>query len=233
MTLAVKVLTYNIHHGADAAGRGSINSIGETIGNSGAHLAGLQEVDCLMPRTFFSHQARRLAQKLDMKYAFGANMKWLAMFRYGNALLSRFPIVARANIPLPGKTEKRGLLKALIRPRENTEFYFLCVHLGLSRAERREQIKSIMEIANTLDRPYILAGDFNTEPGSGELSALGEYMQATMLKAPGRYATFPSYRPGHGLDYIFTSRHWRVISCRIIPSGASDHLPVMSEMLLE
>ncbi len=233
MSFSVKVLTYNIHHCADAAGSVSINSIGETIANSGAHLAALQEVDCMMPRTFFSHQARRLAKKLGMKYVFGANMKWLAIFQYGNAVLSRFPIVAKTIIPLPGKTEKRGILITLIRARETIEFYFLCAHLGLARGERQEQIKKIIEITGTLNRPYILAGDFNTGLDSGELTTLTKYLEGTALKVSGRYATFPSYRPIHGLDYIFTSRHWQVVSCQIITSSASDHLPVMAEVLLD
>jgi endonuclease/exonuclease/phosphatase family metal-dependent hydrolase len=206
---------------------------GNVIYNIGAHLVALQEVDFFMPRSYFSRQARRLGRMLGMHYIFGANMKWPGGCRYGNAILSRFPFAGWQNIPLPGAGEKRGLLKTLIRlPGGNVQFYFLCTHLGLSSAERLEQINKIMSITSALPEPFILAGDFNAGQNAAEFLPLLEKMQNTGDFAAGQYVTFPSYRPGYGLDYIFVSRHWQVKSCHILASDASDHLPVLVELEL-
>lgn len=232
MSFTTSILTYNIHHGANSRDIPDIKRTGEVIKYSGALLVALQEVDFLMPRSFFSPQAWRLGKMLGMHYLFGANVKWPGGCRYGNAILSRYPVTGQ-NIPLSGQGEKRGLLKTLLcPPGRHSKFYFLCTHLGLSSADRMEQVKEILRIANTLTKPYILAGDFNAGKDSAEFLPLQGEMQNTGDLITDRYVTFPSYRPGYGLDYIFASPHWRVKSCRILDSDASDHLPVLAELVL-
>lgn len=232
MSLNINVLTYNIHHGADFHGRVRLKRAGEVIKKSGAHVVALQEVDCLMPRSFFSLQARRLGKMLDMNYRFGPNISRCGLFRYGNAILSRYPVVEFINIPLPYVKEKRGLLKTLIRVNDHLQFYFLCTHLGLSALERRVQTEIILEIIQGLKTPCVLAGDFNCDPDARELVSLKEYLVNTAGKGLGEYVTFPSYRPQYCLDYIMASREWRVKSAGIPASEASDHLPLLAELEL-
>lgn len=232
MSLIIKVLTYNIHHGADAHEIVNLKRTGEVIKKSGAHLAALQEVDFLMPRSFFSLQARRLGKILHMNYMFGTNMIWSGLFRYGNAILSRYPVIESVNIPLPYVAEKRGLLKALIRVNNHTQFYLLCAHLGLSAPERRVQTEIILETIQELNTPCILAGDFNCGPDAPELDCLKECLMDTAAKKLGAYVTFPSYRPQFCLDYIMATREWRVKSAGIPISEASDHLPLLVELEL-
>lgn len=232
MSKTIKVLTYNIHHGADCNEIPGLKHIGDTIKKTGAQVVALQEVDYFMPRSRFSLQPRSLGKTIGADYIFGHNISRLGVFRYGNAILSRLPVIDYSNIPLPYLSERRGLLKALIRVDKHTGFYLLCTHLGLSAPERQAQTEYIYEIIRKLQLPCILAGDFNCGPEARELMILKDCLNNAAGAVIGEYLTFPSYRPGYCLDYIMASREWKVIDARIPESKASDHLPLLAELEL-
>lgn len=52
-----------------------------------------------------------------------------------------------------------------------------------------------------------------------------------LRRAPTRYAPhIVTHRPLLRIDHLFASRHFRVLQCRVLPSRASDHRPVVADL---
>lgn len=220
--MKLRALTYNIKSCRGISGVASLPAVALAIALTGADIAGLQEVDYCNPRSGFQAQARKIGKILGMQSVFGANATWFLIARQGNAVLSRYPIQAVQNFPLASTGEKRGLLKVVIK----TNLYrvlFFTTHLGLDQRERLHQVEEIKEIISQEKDPLILTGDFNALPGAEEIQKI----QTMLLSADptGAWPTFPSTLPQHKIDYIFYTKHWRLIESRVYESMASDHLP--------
>lgn len=81
--------------------------------------------------------------------------------RYGNAVLSRYPLLAIRNIDLSfGLREPRDALDADLGCHGHP-LRIVATHLGLSPAERRAQIRRLLEVFDTDEMPIVLLGDMN------------------------------------------------------------------------
>ena len=168
----MKVLTYNIHgwRSADPAGALNLDALVEVIGDAQADLVGLNEV-------FHPHPAdggaalARLAARLGMAYAFGpthAAAESPAGIPYGNAVLSRWPIVAHAAHrlaadPAEATSEPRGLFEARLRSPVGQPFTLYVTHLDhRSEALRLAQWRAANAwLGRARGRPHLVVGDFN------------------------------------------------------------------------
>ena len=171
---------------------------------------------------------------------------------YGNATLSRFPIITERNIDLTIGTRKaRGCLftnlalpgdENIITPLELAVFN---LHLGLSAKERIQQLELVVhsaEFSSLLSHePCLVTGDFNDwrTKLSPILTKLYGFTcvtgSGTGFRKP--MLTFPSFAPVGGLDKIFCRGQLRVIHsrrCRLMASKvASDHLPILVDFQTE
>ncbi|KFD42292.1 hypothetical protein HY02_04755 [Peptococcaceae bacterium SCADC1_2_3] len=225
----MRLLTYNIHSGRDVNEKLSLRKLAREIQQIKADIIALQEVDSYFWRSRFRHQARYLARFLKMNFVFGVNMRYFWVMRYGNAILSRYPILAYHNYPLLSFKEKRGLLLALIAcPKQ--KIIFLNTHLGLSSRERAFQVKEILHLATALNLPFILAGDLNASFAAKELKPLLSCFQPAKPVVHNNCATFPANQPQFCLDYILLSKDWEVNTTFILPAEGSDHLPVIANV---
>ena len=135
---ALRVMTYNIHHGAgneECAPRAAGSTpaadcglnqerIAGVISAAKADIVGLQEVDRFWARSGGVDQPRVLAQLLAMSVCFGPNLQLPAEGNigspreYGTAILSRFPLRDCRNVHLSrvsDANEQRGLLSAEVQ----------------------------------------------------------------------------------------------------------------------
>ncbi len=180
----------------------------------------LQEVRRVRP---FLDQARELAERLGMHAVFQANLKRGWRFRFGNAVLTRAAEYSVERVPLPGGGEPRGLL--LLRlDLEGDEIAFGSTHLGLQEDWRAAQKTAILD-ALPADLPTVLCGDFNEAPHD-----LGELASRLTLAEP--QLTFPAQLPSAAIDFVLVSERWRVDHVRAVPTHASDHLPVVADLVL-
>ncbi|MGE5530364.1 MAG: endonuclease/exonuclease/phosphatase family protein [Patescibacteria group bacterium] len=226
----LRVMTYNIHGGLDRLGRPSLLQAGETIARSGAALAGLQEVElAFRARSGFADQPAILSASLglDCRFAPALDRKPGARgSKFGNALLSVWPVLRSWSYPLPGRGEPRVLLAGLVETPEG-RIHFLVTHLGLDSLDRALQVRTIMAHAAPLPGPLILAGDLNAPPGAPELAPLFAVWQEAQTAAGLDLPTFPP--AGARIDYLFFSSHWRIRAARVVPSPASDHWPLVAD----
>ena len=175
----MRILTYNIHGWRTQDGQPNIDAVGNVIAATGADIVGLNEV--YYPRTCPGHTEAALtllARQLQMHYVFGPCLRWPAQDTvpadaYGNALLSRWPIIASAAHHLTPKDEdqqalltdkeQRGLLEArLLFPNKNS-FTVYVTHLDhTDEAARLLQVRVARQwLVRDRNRPHIVMGDFN------------------------------------------------------------------------
>jgi endonuclease/exonuclease/phosphatase family metal-dependent hydrolase len=165
----MKILTYNIHgwRGPEPEGAFNLDMLTQVISDTGADLIGLNEV-------FHSYPAdggaalTLLAERLGMYYAFGPALAAEESPRripYGNALLSRWPILAHAAHRLPAGTggERRGLFEARIALPGERILTVYVTHLD----HRSESVRLAQWTAANAwlgrerSRYHLLVGDFN------------------------------------------------------------------------
>jgi endonuclease/exonuclease/phosphatase family metal-dependent hydrolase len=242
----MRLLCWNIHKGIGGVDRRyDLHRILRVIDHYDPDILLLQEVDRDVPRSRRQDQTSLIATVLDYPHTeFGPNVR-LRSGCYGNATLSRAPIVDSRNINLSfGIKKSRGALYTEIRTRVNGHTYrvhLVNVHLGLSGMERRWQIRRLLDSGelSRLDSAsrIVIAGDtndWNGALGRGPLSRAG-FSCAT---GTGRRAslTFPAWQPVSALDRVFyrgameSEHHYR--GRLSITRQASDHLPVIVDFRL-
>lgn len=243
----LRVITYNIHRAIGVDRRFRPERIVKILQHYHADLIMLQEVDEGVPRSRELNLAKELAEALGFRhFALGHNVS-LKRGRYGNATLSRFPILRERNIDLsvPESWIRRGCQHTSILIEEGKPpLEVFNLHLGLSARERQKQIDLLSrshEFAGVDERtPMLVAGDFNDwrsllwpmfTNGMGFRCATD-----SQTGRRGALATYPSFSPQGGLDRIYFRGPLElegVRRCRLqISRVASDHLPVIAEFAL-
>lgn len=234
-----RVMTYNIHHGEGTDGKLDLERIAALIKQERADLVALQEVDRFVPRSGKQDIAARLAELTNMQHVFGKNID-LNGGEYGNALLSRFPILehqhTRYRVSVSG--EQRGLLEAVVSV-QGREFRLLNFHLDFKKddTERLANVSEAFErlAASKPKRPAILCGDFNAPPQSPSHKAVTEQMaDCWPLCGEGPGFTIPVQFPAARIDYVFIEKDspLKPKKAWVPRSTASDHLPVVVEFEL-
>lgn len=237
-SLPLRVLSYNIHHGEGSDGKVDLQRIARVINDAHPDLVALQEVDSGTKRTHGVDQPRQLADLTKLHGAFGDNIPFEGG-RYGNAVLSRFPIVRQKNHPLPShyKGEQRGVLEVEVQlPDKRPPLVFYATHFDYRGDYDGERIESARRVNQLLSRQpqaaAILAGDLNAEPKSKPLEELSKKWNRGERFAP----TYPADAPTGQIDYILfrPASRWRVIETRVIDEAvASDHRPLLTVLELQ
>ncbi len=227
----IRMVTYNIQHGCNLAGSLNLELCCRELADLKPDIVSLQEVDCHRWHTRFRDQASFLARKLDMKHAFGP-VRSYCPGTYGNAILSRFPILYSANHVMTPDTDRRCCLETGVMIGQ-TPVKILAVHLGLKSADRVQQVQSTIIPLVQGEQPCILAGDFNASSGYREIALIKGYMSDSFEVNSGAEAnTFPANLPNIRIDYIFTANCQAADHMIISNACASDHLPVLAQIEL-
>ncbi|AOT72957.1 hypothetical protein Gferi_02305 [Geosporobacter ferrireducens] len=225
-------MSFNIHHGRSKFGAYNLNDVAKVIRDHNVDIVGLQEVDKSVYRSRFEDQIQKLAEELDMHYAYGSNIRILGA-EYGNAILSKYPIESFENVILPGnRKEKRGLLMSKIRVEEE-EVNFLVTHLGLNREERKKQMQAIDQFIRFLGNRVILVGDFNTTDSNIDFFNFKKYLIDTAEVFENQYQhTYDGFVFKSRIDYIFTTQDFRTMYYEVLDMDISDHFPVIAQLEL-
>lgn len=159
-------------------------------------------------------------------YSFG-----LPFFRIrsGNAVLTNFELRSLEVVQLAGArpfwsptNNRRALLVEL----EIGGAWLLAASIRNDSFDLANNLVQVVEIlARIGDRPALVAGDFNAEPGTAPMER---------WLAGGRFvgfaaepATYPAHAPTRRLDHVLAPASWRVIDQRVVETGVSDHLGVV------
>lgn len=232
----LRFMTFNIHHGEGVDGRLDLERIARVITDARADIVGLQEVDRGVARTASRDTLKELADLTGLRFAFGKNID-LQGGDYGNALLSRFPIVSEGNRPLEpvGGGEQRGVLQTVLDV-FGRRVLVLTTHFD-HRRDSAQRPRSAQEMRDMItqwgDGPVVMLGDFNDVPGSAAhetLTAVARDAWDTVGKGEGY--TIPVDTPTRRIDWILL-RGLTPREAQVIRTDASDHLPVLVTATLD
>lgn len=212
----LKVLTYNIHKGFNANRQFMLPAMRDAIKAVDADIVLLQEVRGEHIRQQqrikdwpVQSQTEYLAGEIWPYSIYGKN----AIYRYGhhgNALLTKFPLLAWENINLTQQINaSRSMLHAILQlPFTSKPLHIICIHLGLFKRERAYQLRALCQRIETLvphHEPLVIAGDFNDWRAHAKYY-LEDYLNVKEVfhTFTGDYArTFPVWRPVFRVDRIY------------------------------
>ncbi len=229
----LRILAYNIHHGEGMDEVVDLERIAALVRAVDPDLVALQEVDSVTSRTNAVDQAAELGRLTGLEPTFGSFMPYQGG-AYGMALLSRWPISESSNLRLPDGEEPRTALSAVVTsPESGQSLRFVGIHFYRTDEERLAQAKRLEELLGEEEVPTVLAGDFNSTPGSDVMIHLA---QAWFIvdKGEDRF-TFSSYAPEREIDFVLfqpSDRFVVVGQWLITEPVASDHRPVVVDLVL-
>ena len=231
----IRVLTYNIFHGATMKGDFDLDLIAKVIKSAKPDVVALQEVDFFTNRAKKMDLATELGVRCDMAPLFGKAMAYDGG-EYGEGILSSFSFLSTRNHALTARQgkEPRAALEVKIVLKSGDTVRFVGTHLDHTRDEtdRINQARQLNEIFANDALPTILAGDLNAQPDSETMQLLFNEWKPSF---PANEATFPAKEPRIKIDYILfrPANRWMVLETRVLDAPeASDHCPVLSVLEL-
>ena len=231
-----RILTYNIHHGEGLDGRLDLDRIAQVITNVQADIVCLNEVDKGVTRTQKRDLPAELAVRTGMTCLFSNNYHFQGG-EYGNAVLTRFPVLGWTNTHLRmlRTGEQRGILQARLRV-QGRELVFMATHIDYRRddAERMLNLAQFCELLpGYAGAPVAIAGDFNDFPGKPVHARMSERFRDAWVEGGGGDGfTFPANKPTERIDYIWLEKSapLTVRQVQVLPTEASDHRPLCVEL---
>lgn len=231
--ITLRVLSYNIHHCQGVDGKFDIERIAKVIESAKPDLVALQEVDQKTARSYGIDQPSELARLTKMKVVFGHNIDFESG-RYGNAVLSKLPILQSKNHLLPNFAdgEQRGVLEVeLAIPLSTEKLLLFDTHFD-HRKDDRERVASAQKVNQLVENRdknlAILAGDLNDTIGSDALKVLDKQWKRANQEAE---PTIPVAKPARQIDFILTrpADRWKVVEVKVLDEAvASDHRAILA-----
>jgi endonuclease/exonuclease/phosphatase family metal-dependent hydrolase len=236
----LRVLTYNIHAGKDAAQQHNLERVAAVIRDAGADVVLLQEIDRATTRSGGEDQVATLARLTGMNSAFGKSLDYQGG-EYGIALLSRFPLdsVRLVQLEVTPPQERSGAsyepriaLHAIARAPHGA-VHIVNTHLdpGAAPTYRHQEIIGLLaHLAYTVppDAPLIVGGDLNARPNTREIAALMLVFSDAWAAcgSGGAGYSFPAHAPDRRIDYVMLRRS-RCTNARVLDAQPSDHRPLL------
>lgn len=237
--MRIKIMSFNIQHCRNynfpLEDRIDFDVTANAIRKYDPDIVGLQEVRGKGENPKYTDQAPELAARTEMFYAFAPAFTVPHGGPYGNALLSKYPIldVKTILIPVPDTgyyCEPRCILRAVLDIGKPVTVFI--THFGLKPPEAENASASVVEALAGTSTPKILMGDFNLTPESPILDPIRISMADTADVFDSPKLSFPSDAPTQKIDYIFVSEDFNIISADIPEIVASDHRPYLAELEL-
>lgn len=220
----------------------------EEIDQAMAELQGTEELrqaDILMLQEMDEAGTDQIARVLGYNYVYyPASVHSRHGKNFGNAVLSRWPIVDSAKIILPHKNPSNDQIRIATKATidiEGQEIPVYSVHtetFWLGPEERKDQIAALaeeVELAQAQGANYaIIGGDFNTLT-SDSMDALTSSLEAAGLDwvSQGAGETVDKAGLSVSLDHIFASNMTPLSTGVVTETEASDHHPVWAILALD
>ena len=234
-----------------------LDACAEVIREVSPDLCGLNEINCYEQdflarvnyRNTAADQTSYLAENTGLSHGFfGKAIHFDGRGGYGNAVISKYPMLETVDIGIPDPEvrdedayyETRGITKAKVDIAGGITV--LQIHVGLADAEKRNAVETLCRVIDETEGPLILMGDFNMYPDHPLLERLRSRLTDVLPDGEGFVRTFPSWshdakipenirdHPYCKIDYIFVTEHFKKLSCHVIQTRASDHMPMAAEL---
>ena len=234
---SVRLVTYNIHTCVGVDRRYDPGRIAAVLREIDADIACLQEVGARRRIGRQADQWSYLSQVTGCRVITAASVREHGRRRFGNAILTRFPVLSAYSIDLTvAGHQPRSAIDADLAV-GNRVLRVIATHFGLRAAERRLQANRLVA---ALGRPeaaaripadaVLLMGDLNEWRGrAGAIRSLDRRLGRSAAAR-----TFPSWMPMLPLDRIYADGPAILRDVCVYRSPltrlASDHLPLVGRL---
>lgn len=214
----IRVATFNIHGGRDAAGKDDLSLTARTL--EGFDFIGLQEVT----KPFFKdNQAQELGRILGMAAEFLPSERQYWRDCFGNGMLTKLPVHSWERRPLLALDEDSRRNATIVKLGKK-QVTVIVTHIA-RHEDQYDQLKQVSKIFLAEPGPCVLMGDMNANsqyPLLRELLGAEGVISAVDFK-------HPDLADDKRVDWIFV-RNMEVIDAGIKDLGASDHPLVWAEL---
>lgn len=223
----LKVMTYNIRNGLGMDGTRDFTRIAEVINRQAPDIVAIQEVDSMTNRCDRRYVLAELATLTGMLPYYSPAIDYDGG-KYGVGFLTRVEPIGVRRVSLPGREEKRTMIIL-----EYDDYAVGDTHLSLTADDALASVPIIeCEADSIAPKPFILMGDFNSEPHSDVIRKLMDrFVNVCDFQEP----SFPSYNPRRRIDYILiaNSPEAQILEATVVRGNlSSDHLPIVSSIAL-
>ena len=223
----MKLMTFNIQHCFNYLNKKiDYEILALEIKKEDPDIVGLNEIYGEDDSCYYGNQVKKIAELTGYKYYYFAKAFNHINGPYGNAILSKIPIIDSKTIVIREPKIKKNIngyyeTRSLLVAKLENGIKVLVTHFGLNEDEI---IKEINVLNNyIIDARCILMGDFNISYESQILAPLKEKLYDASKGFCQFDATFPSYNPKIKIDYIFVSKDITVNNSYILKKIISDH----------
>ena len=265
----IRIACYNIAHGRGVASsnreggsseqrQARLNEIASLLRSIDADIVVLNEVDFDSSWSNSLNQARYLAERGGYSHwAEQRNLDFRVLWwkwRFGNAILSKFPIDEATLVDLP---EFSGLETLVAGKKKGVDctinvdgerIRVIGVHLShRSEAIRAQSARRLNQMVSSDSTPIVIAGDLNSTPTGFPYSQADavfgnavDLLDASTLfhRRPAQPPsdssglTFHSEKPRSVIDWILVTKSWQFTDYRVEASALSDHRPITADLML-
>jgi len=237
----IKLMSYNIHAAVPPSTPGTVNmeGIATVIKNEQPDIVLLQEVDKNTGRNGYNKdQAAELGKMTAMNVAFFSATN-IGQGFYGVAILSKYPLsnIRKQLLPKGNPAEEQRVVGfAQVDLPGKDSLVALVTHLQHNSADSRLlQVKELATVASGIKLPLVIGGDLNEQPTAAPFfSVFDNTFTRTCTTGPCPN-TFPANNATSIIDYLAyrPAGAFTVLSHRVVmETGASDHLPLVSELTI-
>ena len=241
----MRFLLYNIRYGAGIGRRlhlpfpysgflkrtnGNLRQITDFMKLVNPDIIGLLEVDSGSYRSEKTNQAEAIGRELEHYHVYQSKYP-------SDSLAQKVPLVNKqGNAFLTNQEIKshrfhyfREGIKRLVIELELENFTIFLVHLSLKFRHRQYQLQDLHSMVENVNKPVIVAGDFNVFWGDRELQLFLAATGLTSANGQGQ-PSHPSRAPRRQLDYIFHSPEIHATDFQIPHIKLSDHAPLVCDL---
>jgi endonuclease/exonuclease/phosphatase family metal-dependent hydrolase len=253
----LRLMTFNIAHGrglslyqgfhSERGIQKNLRKIADVLKENNVDMIAMQEVDEDSHWNRNINLLQYICDHTDLDYtAMGINTRRPGPkpLKYGNAILSRYPLVSWESMPFGSATlGEKGFLYVEAKVKEEI-VCLVNLHLDYRSKQRRvEQIEKLIDWLRDRKHPGfdnkklapIVCGDFNSQSKTAG-DAVRHLFDYLHQEEHGHYTvyprdarTFPTYWPSTGIDFVILPEPYRKVRCEVIRSFVSDHRPVLLE----
>lgn len=233
--MKLKVMTYNIASGHNLAGDRNLAHAASVINQIQPDFVTVNEVRCNTSDVPLN-QADELGRLTGYYPIFGRSID-ISGGEYGNAFLTRSPLIEHEVIHIPDRTsdekayfEHRTLLRAVVDV-GGQKITVFSTHFGLAKVEQESAVETALEVIGKERNPVILMGDLNMQPDDPILRPLLDALCDTADRKDD-IKTYRSDDPTIKIDYILHTEEFKTVSLSSMDTQNSDHRPLFAELVI-
>ena len=223
----LRVASYNIRLGLEQG----LDAVAEVLQRLDADVVALQEIGRRWTMGVDVDQVETLARKTGFEfYAFCPTLVRNGHQLFGHALLSKAELSELCPLDLPRqRDEARRLLRSSLAY-NGVRVTILSLHLSHLDDERPAQVECLSREIASIEGPLVVVGDLN-EPRPERLESMFRAHGLEDCGAAEGDNTFPASDPQERRDLVAIRGFTIGQPVEVLQSKASDHLPLVVELL--